>query len=100
GSSSTGATIARRGAGKPLLLEMGGNGPTIVLPDADIDMAAAQVGAGCFANAGQICTATERVLVHRSVLDRFVEGLLRAAAKVRMGDPFDPETTMGPVNNA
>lgn len=100
GSSATGAAIARRGAGKPLLLEMGGNGPTIVLADADIEMAAAQIGAGCFANAGQICTATERVLVHKSVQDRFVEGLLKAAGKVRMGDPFDPATTMGPVNNA
>ena len=100
GSSATGATIARRGAGKPLLLEMGGNGPTIVLSDADVEMAAAQVGAGCFANAGQICTATERVLVHKSVHDRFVEGLVKAAGKVRLGDPFDPETTMGPLNNA
>ncbi|WP_224620672.1 aldehyde dehydrogenase family protein [Mesorhizobium sp. AD1-1] len=100
GSSATGATIARRGAGKPLLLEMGGNGPTIVLADADIDMAAAQVGGGCFANAGQICTATERVLVHKSVHDRFIEGLVKAAAKVKMGDPFDPATTMGPINNA
>ncbi|MAY63482.1 MAG: aldehyde dehydrogenase [Rhizobiales bacterium] len=100
GSSATGATIARRGAGKPLLLEMGGNGPTIVLSDADVDMAASIVGAGCFANAGQICTATERVLVHKSIHDRFVEGLVKAAEKVRMGDPFDPSTTMGPVNNA
>ncbi|MDW6025091.1 aldehyde dehydrogenase family protein [Mesorhizobium sp. BAC0120] len=100
GSSATGATIARRGAGKPLLLEMGGNGPTIVLPDADVEMAAAQIGAGCFRNAGQICTATERILVHKSVHDRFVEGLVNAAGKVRMGDPFDPATTMGPINNA
>ncbi|MDX3926284.1 MAG: aldehyde dehydrogenase family protein [Shinella sp.] len=100
GSSATGATIARRGAGKPLLLEMGGNGPTVVLADADIEIAAAQIGAGCFANAGQICTATERVLVHKSVHDRFVEHLVKAAGKVRMGDPFDPATTMGPVNNA
>ncbi|QOG07263.1 aldehyde dehydrogenase [Aureimonas sp. OT7] len=100
GSSATGAIIARRGAGKPLLLEMGGNGPTIVLADADVDRAAALVGAGCFANAGQICTATERILVHSSVHDRFVEGLLRVAETVRMGDPFDPATTMGPVNNA
>lgn len=100
GSSATGAAIAQRGAGKPLLLEMGGNGPTIVLPDADIDMAAAQVGAGCFRNAGQICTATERVLVHKSVHDRFIEGLVKAAGQVRMGDPFDPATTMGPLNNA
>lgn len=100
GSSATGAIIAARGAGKPLLLEMGGNGPTIVLADADVDMAAAQVGAGCFANAGQICTATERVLVHRTVHDRFVEGLKQAAGRVRMGDPFDASTTMGPLNNA
>ncbi|MDT3379755.1 aldehyde dehydrogenase family protein [Labrys neptuniae] len=100
GSSATGVRIASRGAGKPLLLEMGGNGPTIVLPDADIDRAAARVGAGCFANAGQICTATERILVHRSVHDRFVDGLVKAAAAVRMGDPFDPATTMGPLNNA
>ncbi|MFB2553200.1 aldehyde dehydrogenase family protein [Ensifer soli] len=100
GSSATGAAIARRGAGKPLLLEMGGNGPTIVLADADVEMAAAQVGAGCFANAGQICTATERFLVHQSIHDDFVEGLVKAAGKVRMGDPFDPETTMGPLNNA
>lgn len=100
GSSATGGVIARRGAGKPLLLEMGGNGPTIVLPDADVDLAADLVGAGCFANAGQICTATERILVHKSIHDRFVEGLIKAAEKVRMGDPFDPATTMGPVNNA
>lgn len=100
GSSATGATIARRGAGKPLLLEMGGNGPTIVLSDADVDMAAELVGAGCFANAGQICTATERVLVHKSIENRFIDGLIKAAEKVRMGDPFDPATTMGPINNA
>lgn len=100
GSSQTGNIIARRGAGKPLLLEMGGNGPTIVLSDADIEVAAAQIGSGCFRNAGQICTATERVLVHKSVHDRFVEGLVKAAGQVRMGDPFDPATNMGPLNNA
>lgn len=100
GSSATGALIAARGAGKPLLLELGGNGPTIVLADADVETAAAQVGAGCFANAGQICTATERVLVHRSIHDRFVDGLVKAAGKVKLGDPFDPATTMGPINNA
>lgn len=100
GSSVTGNIIAKRGAGKALLLEMGGNGPTIVLPDADVEMAAAQIGAGCFRNAGQICTATERVLVHKSVHDQFIEGLVKAAGKVRMGDPFDAATTMGPLNNA
>lgn len=100
GSPATGFAIARRAAGKPLLLELGGNGPTIVMEDADIDMAAARIGAGCFANAGQICTASERILVHASVQDRLIEGLMKAAAAVRLGDPFDPATTMGPLNNA
>ncbi|MCX5512826.1 aldehyde dehydrogenase [Kaistia algarum] len=100
GSSATGNVIAARGAGKPLMLELGGNGPTIVLADADVDMAAAQAGAGCFANAGQICTATERLLVHESIHDRFVEGLVKVAGQVKLGDAFAPDTTMGPINNA
>ncbi|HEX3982139.1 MAG TPA: aldehyde dehydrogenase family protein [Acidisoma sp.] len=99
GSSETGAIIAARGAGKPLMLELGGNGPTLVLADADVEMAAARIATGCFTNAGQICTATERVLVHDSVYDRFSEEMVKAAAAVRMGDPFDPATTMGPLNN-
>jgi acyl-CoA reductase-like NAD-dependent aldehyde dehydrogenase len=99
GSSETGAIIARRAAGKPLMLELGGNGPTLVLADADVSMAAGRVAAGCFANAGQICTSTERVLVHASVYDRFAEAVVDVARAVRMGDPFDPATTMGPLNN-
>jgi acyl-CoA reductase-like NAD-dependent aldehyde dehydrogenase len=100
GSSETGAVIAARAAGKSLMLELGGNGPTLVLADADVEMAAARVAAGCFANAGQICTSTERVLVHTRIYDRFAEAIVQAAARVRMGDPFDLATTMGPLNNA
>lgn len=99
GSSETDALIAARGAGKPLMLELGGNGPTLVLADADVAMAANRIATGCFTNAGQICTATERVLVHESIYDRFAEAMVKAAAGVCMGDPFDPATTMGPVNN-
>jgi acyl-CoA reductase-like NAD-dependent aldehyde dehydrogenase len=99
GSSETGAIIASRAAGKPLMLELGGNGPTLVLADADVAMAARRVAAGCFANAGQICTSTERVLVHASIYDRFAEGVVEVARAVRMGHPFDPATTMGPLNN-
>lgn len=99
GSSATGFHIARRAAGKPLMLELGGNGPTIVMEDADVEMAAARIATGCFANAGQICTASERVLVHEAVHDRLVDGLVKAAGTVRLGDPFDPATTMGPLNN-
>lgn len=100
GSSATGRTIASRAPGKHLMFELGGNGPTLVLEDADVDLAAQQVGFGCFANAGQICTATERVLVHKAVHDRFVEGLMKVAAGKKMGDPFDAGTNMGPLNNA
>jgi acyl-CoA reductase-like NAD-dependent aldehyde dehydrogenase len=99
GSTATGQAIAVRGAGKPLMLELGGNGPTLVLADADVAMAAQRIAAGCFANAGQICTSTERILAHASVYDELVDGLARAAAKVRLGDPFDAATTMGPLNN-
>jgi acyl-CoA reductase-like NAD-dependent aldehyde dehydrogenase len=99
GSSETGHAIAKRGAGKSLLLELGGNGPTIVMDDADVAVAAARVARGCYANAGQICTATERILAHRHVHDQFIELLVEESEKVRLGDPFDEATTMGPLNN-
>ncbi len=100
GSSETGQAIATRGAGKPLLLELGGNGPTIVLEDADPRITAERIAAGCFTNAGQICTSTERILAHAAIHDALVEELVRVAGKIRMGDAFDAATTMGPLNNA
>lgn len=100
GSTRTGLAVAKLAAGKPMLLELGGNGPTIVFEDCDLDRAAAVVGGGCFANAGQICNSTERILVQRSVVDRFVEGLVDAAKAVRLGSPFDANATMGPLSNA
>lgn len=99
GSSETGVTIARRGAGNPLLLECGGNGPTVVLEDADIPRVAERIARGCFTNAGQICTSTERILVAAPVYDAFVGAIAAAAGKVRLGDPFDAAMTMGPLNS-
>jgi acyl-CoA reductase-like NAD-dependent aldehyde dehydrogenase len=100
GSTETGLKIARRAAGKRLLLEMGGNGPLVVLDDADLDAAADAALTGCFLCAGQSCTAGERLLVHRAVSSEFVARLAqRAAAQIKLGDPFDPETTLGPLNN-
>jgi len=99
GSSATGKIIAARGAGKPLLLELGGNGPTIVLKDADIALAAESIASGCFFNAGQVCSSTERILAHASIYDELLSALTQHAGRVRVGDPFDPATTMGPLNN-
>jgi acyl-CoA reductase-like NAD-dependent aldehyde dehydrogenase len=100
GSTRTGAHIARRAAGKELLLEMGGNGPLVILDDADIDAAVQATITACFLNAGQSCTAGERVLVARSIHDAYVERLVEAVKReVRLGDPVDARTTMGPLNN-
>jgi acyl-CoA reductase-like NAD-dependent aldehyde dehydrogenase len=100
GSVATGHRVAERAAGKALLLEMGGNGPLVVLEDADVDAAVEASITASFLCAGQSCTAGERFLVHEAVHDEFVEKLGRATAEtVRLGDPFADETTMGPLNN-
>jgi succinate-semialdehyde dehydrogenase/glutarate-semialdehyde dehydrogenase len=100
GSIETGHQVAERAAGKELLLEMGGNGPLVILDDADPDAAVAATLNACFLNAGQSCTAGERLLVHRDVHDEFVGRLTTAVKKrIRMGDPFEDETTLGPLNN-
>ncbi len=101
GSSATGRRVAERAAGKELLLEMGGNGPLVVLEDADLDAAVEATLVACFLNAGQSCTAGERILVHEQVHDAYVGKLAAAVAeRVHLGDPFDDSTTMGPLNNA
>jgi acyl-CoA reductase-like NAD-dependent aldehyde dehydrogenase len=101
GSTATGLTVARRAAGKAQLLEMGGNGPLVVMDDADVDAAAAAAVVACFLGAGQSCSAGERLLVHEAVHDEFAGGLAaRVAEEIRLGDPFDDATTLGPVNNA
>ncbi|MDX3924369.1 MAG: aldehyde dehydrogenase family protein [Shinella sp.] len=100
GSAATGRRIAERGAGKPLLLELGGNGPVVVFEDADLDAAAAAAAGGAFFNAGQVCAATGRVLAHHSIVDTLCEKLAAHAEKHVLGDPFHQGTTMGPLNNA
>ena len=100
GSVETGHKVATRAAGKAMLLELGGNGPMVVLDDADIDRAAEASLVASFLCAGQSCTAGERFLVHEAVRDEFVEKLAAATAReIRLGDPLAEETTMGPLNN-
>ena len=100
GSIATGTKVAQRAAGKATLLEMGGNGPMIVLDDADLDAAVQATITASFLCAGQSCTAGELFLIHEAVHDEFVSKLGDVVARtVRLGDPFAEETTMGPLNN-
>jgi succinate-semialdehyde dehydrogenase/glutarate-semialdehyde dehydrogenase len=100
GSVETGARVAARAAGKTQLLELGGNGPMVVLEDADLDLATEAALEAAYLCAGQSCTAGERFLVHRAVRAEFVERVVTATeSRVRLGDPFDEATTMGPLNN-
>ena len=99
GSSATGRSIIARMGVKRSIMEMSGNGPTIVTDDADVAAAATAAVYGGYYNAGQVCCATERVIVVDAVHDEFLERAIEAAADVRLGDPFDEATTMGPLNN-
>jgi succinate-semialdehyde dehydrogenase/glutarate-semialdehyde dehydrogenase len=100
GSTATGRKVAQAAAGKAALLEMGGNGPLVVMHDADVPAAVEATLTACYLCAGQSCTAGERLLVHREVRDEFVELLgRRVAERILLGDPFDDATTMGPLNN-
>jgi acyl-CoA reductase-like NAD-dependent aldehyde dehydrogenase len=100
GSTATGRRVAAAAAGKAVLLEMGGNGPLVVLADGNLDAAVEAALTACFLCAGQSCTAGERILVDRAVHDEFVDRLARAVAeRVVLGDPFAETTTMGPLNN-
>src|SRR2546421_5656778 len=88
GSTTTGRKIAERAAGKDLLLELGGNGPLVILDDADIEAAVRATLTACFLNAGQSCTAGERVLVDRRLHDDYVTALVDAVrTNVRLGNP-------------
>lgn len=99
GSSGTGELISARAGLKPRLLELGGNGPAIVLPDADPQKAARAIAGACFFAAGQVCSAAERILVADEVADEFVECMVAEQAKWVQGDVWDASVNMGPQNN-
>jgi betaine-aldehyde dehydrogenase len=85
---------------KRVTLELGGKSANIVFADADLDQAAASAPGAVFGNAGQDCCARSRILVERSALDRFMEALEEAVDSLRVGDPLDPDTEMGPLISA
>ncbi|QWF82984.1 aldehyde dehydrogenase [Amycolatopsis sp. CA-230715] len=99
GSTATGSHISER-AGRRLVragLELGGKSPQLVFADADVASAANGVVAGIFAAAGQTCIAGSRVLAHRSVYDELVTRVAERASTIRIGDPTDPGTELGPL---
>ena len=95
GSAEVGARITRSAGVKRLLLELGANCPVAVLPDADIDQAAAATAIGGMVNAGQVCISPQRILVDRKAYGPFLDRLVDGVSSIRYGDPMDPETGMG-----
>lgn len=101
GSVATGRKVMEAAArhGKPVHLELGGKDAAIVAADADLDRAVAGILWAGVSNCGQTCAGVERVFVDRRVHDRFVRRLVEAAGRVRPGDPKDPATQLGPMQN-
>jgi aldehyde dehydrogenase (NAD+) len=99
GSSAVGARVAQTVSARfgKVLLECGGNNAIIVADDADLDLVIPAVMFGAVGTAGQRCTTTRRLIVHRSRFDDVVERLANAYAQVRIGDPLEPSTLMGPL---
>ena len=85
---------------KKVTLELGGKAPFMVFADADLEAALQSVVYGIFSNAGQVCVATSRLIVHTSIADAFIERLVAAAQRIRVGSPTDESTRMGPLISA
>jgi succinate-semialdehyde dehydrogenase/glutarate-semialdehyde dehydrogenase len=99
GSHTTAEKIVRAAGLKRSLIEASGNGPVIVCEDADLEAAAKGAVYGGFFCAGQVCCATERVLVDAKVHDDFLSAVVKEAESWKLGDPYDDDTLVGPMNN-
>ena len=80
-------------------LQAAGNDPFVIFDDTDVDEAVAQALGGRIANAGQICCSSKRFIVHNAIKDAFAEKLTRALSEMKLGDPMDPDTKIGPLIN-
>lgn len=101
GSTSVGRAIVRASAGnlKKVQLELGGKGPNIVFEDADLPAAVGGSAFGIFHNQGQACIAGSRLILHEKIADAFLERFISLARSIRLGDPLDTETEMGPLTS-
>ncbi|MBP1139520.1 aldehyde dehydrogenase (NAD+) [Pseudomonas sp. PvP009] len=102
GSPATGRHIAVAAAQRciPAVLELGGKSANIVFDDADLEVALRGAQAAIFSGAGQSCVSGSRLLVQESIFEKFTDALAVAATQFKVGDPSDPETQIGPINNA
>ena len=101
GGVETGKIVAQKAAGRLAAcgLELGGKNPMIVMDDANQDLALEGLMFGAFGTAGQRCTATSRLILHEAIFDEFLEKVVKSAKGLRIGDPIDPDTELGPVNS-
>ncbi len=99
GGVPVGKLIANTAGYRRTVLELGGNSPLIIMDDADLDKAAELAVAGATKNSGQRCTAVKRILCIESIADEFVAVLTAKAARLKYGDPMDPDTDVGTVIN-
>jgi acyl-CoA reductase-like NAD-dependent aldehyde dehydrogenase len=101
GSAQVGCQVGAAASGslKAVTLELGGKSPQLLFADADIDRHIPAIAQQIYQNGGQVCVAGTRILVERGAVDQVVEGVARAFESVRVGDPFDPATQMGPLIN-
>lgn len=101
GSTKVGIHVAQLCAAqlKPYSLELGGNDPFVIFDDNDVDEAVAQALGGRISNAGQICCSSKRFIVHNAIKDAFAQKLAQALSEMKLGDPLDPDTKVGPLIN-
>jgi len=100
GSPAVGWRMKARAGKKPVVLELGGNAGAIVDASADLDWAVKRVLVGAFAFSGQVCISVQRLMVHEDVWGEFMERLVVGAAALKLGDPLDPATDIGPMVDA
>jgi acyl-CoA reductase-like NAD-dependent aldehyde dehydrogenase len=99
GSAAVGWDLKRKAGKKRVTLELGGNAACIVHSDADLDHAAERIAAGGYSYAGQSCISAQRIFVEKSVFEKFTDKLLSRVTSLKMGDPLDPATDVGPMIN-
>ncbi|MBR5868126.1 MAG: aldehyde dehydrogenase, partial [Clostridia bacterium] len=99
GSTEVGSSLLAGGAKeiRRTFLELGGNDPFVIFPDADLDLCVTEAIGGRAHNAGQVCCASKRYIVHESVKDAFADKLVKALSALKLGDPADPANDMGPL---